>query len=278
MTTTGPFELSGTAAGVSVEGPMASVSARFSGAGIVAAVAAACELCAGVVSGVCGAAISLGPVVVGSEGCAAVFAAAGATLDGGSVFISTGLDDSSSGGFSGRDPAVACCALLCAGVDGWFAPAEAMATGLVSHATIVATAIVRCRAYEWHVFSGCWVLEAAAGSGREERRGGAQAGGEWSQQLIMDRRGNRARPVEDAAPCSPQLANTSRRLHQNRAIGAVNDQAGIALLGLQSGPFPVLSLPLARPFSQVASSAGCQLVMPRQPRFGVPGSIAPACF
>jgi hypothetical protein len=134
MTTTGPFELSGTAAGVSVDGPMASVSERFNGAGRVAAVAAACELCAGIVSEVCGTAISLGPAVVGSEGCAVVFAAAGASLDGGNVFISTGLDENSSWEISVRDTAAACCGLLCAGVDSWFAPAEAMATPLVSHA------------------------------------------------------------------------------------------------------------------------------------------------
>lgn len=136
MTTTGPLELSGTAAGVSVEGPMASVSARFNGTGSVAAVATACELCAGMVSEVCGTTISLGPaaaVVVGAEGCAAVFAGAGATLDDGNVFISTGLDDRSSEEASVRDPAAACCGLLCAGVDGWCAPGEAMATGLVSH-------------------------------------------------------------------------------------------------------------------------------------------------
>jgi hypothetical protein len=44
MTSTGPFVLSGTAAGVSVEGPMASVSVRFKGAGCVASVATVCEL------------------------------------------------------------------------------------------------------------------------------------------------------------------------------------------------------------------------------------------
>jgi hypothetical protein len=136
MTTTGPFELSGTAAGVSVDGPMASVSERFNGAGRVAAVAAACELCAGIVSEVCGTTISLGPAVVGSEGsegsegCAVVFAAAGASLDDGNVFISTGLDENSSREISVRGTAAACCGLLCAGVDGWFAPAEAMATSV----------------------------------------------------------------------------------------------------------------------------------------------------
>lgn len=53
MTNTGPLELSGTAAGVSVEGPIASVSARVrlvGGAGFADVAAAACELCAGIVS------------------------------------------------------------------------------------------------------------------------------------------------------------------------------------------------------------------------------------
>lgn len=68
-------------------------------------------------------------VVVVSGACAVVFAASDAAPDGGSVLISTGLDDSSSWVFSLRTPCAACCGLLSAGVDGWFAPAEAMAAG-----------------------------------------------------------------------------------------------------------------------------------------------------
>jgi hypothetical protein len=99
MTTTGPFEVSGTAAGVSVEGPIASVSARFKlvgGAGFAVDVAVDCVFDAGIVSEVCGTTISAGPAVAASEACAVVFVAAGATLDGGNVLISTGLDDNSS--------------------------------------------------------------------------------------------------------------------------------------------------------------------------------------
>ena len=122
MTTTGPFELSGFAAGVSVEGPIASVSARLrfvGGAGFVGDVAAICELVAGIVSEVCGTSISAGPVVVVvSEACAVLLVGADAAPDGGNVFISTGLDDNSSWAFSARDPAIACCGLLCAAVDG----------------------------------------------------------------------------------------------------------------------------------------------------------------
>jgi hypothetical protein len=53
-------------------------------------------------------------------------------LGGGNVHISTGVDDSSSWVLSARAPAAACCGLLCAVVDGWFAPAEAMAAGISS--------------------------------------------------------------------------------------------------------------------------------------------------
>jgi hypothetical protein len=137
MTTTGPFEVSGTAAGVSVEGPIASVSARFKvvgGAGFADDVAAICEGCAGTVSVVWGTVISAGLVVVvtSAEFCAVVFVAAGAAPDGGNVLISTGLDDSSSWGFSDRAPVAACCGLLCAAVDSWFAPTEAMAADVSS--------------------------------------------------------------------------------------------------------------------------------------------------
>jgi hypothetical protein len=109
---------------------MASVSARFNvvgGTGFVD-VAVVCEGCAGIVSVVCGTATAAGlvEVVVASEACAVLFVAAGAATAGGSVLISTGLDDSSSCTFSVRDPTAACCGLLCAAVDGWSAPTEAM--------------------------------------------------------------------------------------------------------------------------------------------------------
>jgi hypothetical protein len=111
---------------------MASVSARFNaagGAGFVD-VAVVCEGCAGIVSVVCGTATSAAPVevVVASEACAVLFVVAGAATAGGSVLISTGLDDSSSCTFSVRDPTTACCGLLCAAVGGWSAPTEAMVT------------------------------------------------------------------------------------------------------------------------------------------------------
>lgn len=118
ITTTGPFELSGLAAGVSVEGPIASVSARVrlvGGAGFADEVAAVEEPGSGLVSDVCGTVTSAGAAVVAgmavSETCAVVFAA-GASPDGGNVFISTGLDERSSCVFSVRDPAIACCGLL----------------------------------------------------------------------------------------------------------------------------------------------------------------------
>jgi hypothetical protein len=129
ITTTGPFEASGTAAGVSVEGPIASVSARVrlvGGAVFAVDMTTVCEVEAGIVSEVCGTAISAGPVATAAEGCAAVVTAAGAAPDEGSVCSSTGLEDSSCGVFSARDPASACCGLLCAAVDA----EEAMAAGL----------------------------------------------------------------------------------------------------------------------------------------------------
>jgi hypothetical protein len=114
---------------------MASVSARFKGAGCAAAIAADCELWAGIVSEVCGTAISLGLVVTCSEGCAMLFVAA--TPDDDNALISTGLDDRSSCVFSSRNPAAVCCGLPCAAVDGWFAPPEAMAASVsLSHVDV----------------------------------------------------------------------------------------------------------------------------------------------
>jgi hypothetical protein len=131
ITTTGPFEASGTAAGVSVEGPMASVSARFKavgGAGFADDATAVCDGCAVIDSFVWGTVISAGAaeVLVSVEAGAAVVVDAGTASDGGNVLISTGLDDNSSAVFSDRAPTAACCGLLCAAVGGWVAPVEAM--------------------------------------------------------------------------------------------------------------------------------------------------------
>jgi len=116
---------------VSVEGPIASVSARFrlvGGAGFAADVIGDAALGAGIVTDVCGTVISAGAVVAVVSGtCAVMFVAAGVAPDGGNVFISTGLDDNSSCAFSFsvRDPDIAC-GLPCAVVDGCSAPVEAM--------------------------------------------------------------------------------------------------------------------------------------------------------
>lgn len=62
----------------------------------------------------------------------ALFPASGAASDGGRVFISTGLDDKSCWALSDRATCAACCGLLCAAVEGWFAPAEAMTANVSS--------------------------------------------------------------------------------------------------------------------------------------------------
>ena len=126
MTTTGPFEASGMAAGVSVEGPIASVSARVrlvGSAGFTEDVVGA-----DVVSDVYGTAVSVWAVEVVS-GTWAVFVVADTALDGGNVLISTGLDDSSSCvlSLSVRDPTIGCCGLPCAAAGGWSAPVDAIA-------------------------------------------------------------------------------------------------------------------------------------------------------
>lgn len=103
---------------------MASVSARVrfeGGEGFVEVCEAAMGSAAGNVSELCGTAFSGGlvvVVVVVSGACAVVFAASDAVPDGGSVLISTGLEDSSSWVVSLRTPCAACGGLLCAGVDG----------------------------------------------------------------------------------------------------------------------------------------------------------------
>ena len=125
ITTTGPLVWSGTAAGVSVEGPIASVSLRtrsvgsagFDGAAADNALSSAC---------VCGADVSLDAGSCDSDVCAVVCIVAGSGEDAGKVFISTGLVDRASwalaGGESGAD---AGCAAL---AEGW-SEGEAMAAG-----------------------------------------------------------------------------------------------------------------------------------------------------
>jgi hypothetical protein len=112
MTTVGPLVLSGFAAGESVEGPMASVSVRFSsarGAGCADVGTAGCVLSAEVGSGTWGAAgsawavwdVSVSCVVVvavaGAVSGAAVVAVSGAAAGGvWRVRISTGAEDRAS--------------------------------------------------------------------------------------------------------------------------------------------------------------------------------------
>lgn len=113
--------LSGFEAGVSVDGPIASVSARVSLVGRVAVVGdvvVACAMGVGVISVVFGIDSAAGAEVVGSEVCAVEFAITGAAPVGGNVLISTGLEDNVSCAFSVRDPEGPCCGLLCAAVDG----------------------------------------------------------------------------------------------------------------------------------------------------------------
>lgn len=125
MTTTGPLVWSGIAAGVSVDGPMASLSLRLmsvGGAGFaVAASAAGSSDCCACVAGV--------SIDMGSEGsgaCAVEVVAAGSGVDAGSVFISTGLDDNASWPLEGREvaEAVGCAAV----VEGW-SDGDAIAAG-----------------------------------------------------------------------------------------------------------------------------------------------------
>lgn len=130
--------LSGLAAGVSVEGPIASVSVRLrfeGGARCADDDGAGSVVPDGVISEAIGAEISAGAADWVPEGLALLSAGAGvdAASDGASVRISTGLDDSVSCVFSGREPAAAaaCCGVLCGcvavAVAGW-PVTEAIAT------------------------------------------------------------------------------------------------------------------------------------------------------
>lgn len=129
ITSTGPLVLSGFAAGVSVEGPMASVSARFKfagGAGFADDDAASWLSSEGSISAADGAGTSTGLVTDASGTGAAVLVDVGPAADAGSVLSSTGLDDNGSCLLCGRDPESMCCGALCAAVGGW-STGEAMA-------------------------------------------------------------------------------------------------------------------------------------------------------
>lgn len=121
ITTTGPLELSGFAAGVSVEGPIASVSVRLSSAGGPGFDASGSGIDSpgvSLVSDGCAPVVSVGnDVGAGSEVCAAFADWSGA--EAGNVFISTGLDDNAACPLLGREPD--CWGALCAGVAwaGW---------------------------------------------------------------------------------------------------------------------------------------------------------------
>lgn len=125
ITTTGPFVLSGFAAGVSVEGPIASVSVRLSAVGRAAFVGfdVAIDSDGGVLC-VCG--FSSGFCAVGTLGTVSEADAVGVD-DGTSVvcrvLISTGLVDSGAWLLDGRDPV--CC--VCEGL--WAAVGAAPCSG-----------------------------------------------------------------------------------------------------------------------------------------------------
>lgn len=120
ITSTGPLVLSGFAAGVSVDGPIASVSARFNaagGAGFADGEAATGAFSEALVSTAGGVEVAIGAVAGVSATCVPVFAEAGTTPDAWRVLISTGLDDRPwSLLLCGRDPAPACCGVLCGAV------------------------------------------------------------------------------------------------------------------------------------------------------------------
>jgi len=120
ITSTGPLVLSGFAAGVSVDGPIASVSARFNaagGAGFADGEAATGAFSEALVSTAGGVEVAIGAVTGVSATCVPVFAEAGTTPDAWRVLISTGLDDRPwSLLLCGRDPAPACCGVLCGAV------------------------------------------------------------------------------------------------------------------------------------------------------------------
>lgn len=108
ITTTGPLVLSGFRAGVSVEGPIASVSVRLRLAGAAAlegddGTGVSSEGCA--TAGVCE-----GALLLTSTGCTAGFTE---ESDGGRCFISTGLEDRAPWSLLvGREPEAVCAGTL----------------------------------------------------------------------------------------------------------------------------------------------------------------------
>ena len=141
ITSTGPLVLSGFAAGVSVDGPMASVSARFKaegGAGFADGEAAAGASSEVLGSTVCGVEVAIGAVAgAASVACVVVSTGAGPAPDASRVLISTALVDRGSLLFCGRDPEPACCGVLCGAVGAWSA-GEAMVGCLLAWPTSLA--------------------------------------------------------------------------------------------------------------------------------------------
>lgn len=114
MTTTGPLEVSGLAAGVSVEGPMASVSLRVRSVGGVLLEVVAVSVAVSIVSG-CGTCWVCPSVAMVSVVCAGVSdAAVGSEADAGNVFISTGLVEVGAWELFGREVDCAGCGGLVA--------------------------------------------------------------------------------------------------------------------------------------------------------------------
>lgn len=121
MTRVGPFVLSGLEAAVSVDGPIASVSARVrlvGGVGFAAGGEVGAAAAEGCISEMCGLVDATCVVRGVSESCAAMFAGVDAAAGAWSVRISTGLGDGASGSRCGRAPGPATCVALCEAVVG----------------------------------------------------------------------------------------------------------------------------------------------------------------
>jgi hypothetical protein len=120
ITSTGPFVLSGFAAGVSVDGPMASVSARFKAGG--GASFAGDEEAPGASSGVlgstsCAVGAAIGAAAGASVVCVGVSAGAGPAPDASKVLISTELAGRGSLLLCGRDTEAVGCGVFCGAVE-----------------------------------------------------------------------------------------------------------------------------------------------------------------
>jgi len=117
MTSTGPLVLSGFAAGVSVEGPIASVSARVKAAG--GGGFADDEGAAGAFSEALVSMAGVAVVAIAAwVGASAVFAGAAPAPEAWRVLISTGLDDRASLLLWDCDDEAAGCGVLCGAVGG----------------------------------------------------------------------------------------------------------------------------------------------------------------